>query len=81
MCRWQVTPARGTLYLLHLQAHQYTFTHMLGLHACSGWVLAPRSTFYGETLAYCPRVVYPLDFSGRWHNGELLCSFGFGLGI
>jgi hypothetical protein len=38
----------------------------------------PRSPIYGETLARCTLAVYPLDFSGGWHAGGLVCFSGFG---
>jgi hypothetical protein len=55
----KVTP--GT-YLLHLPTHQHTYTHMLGPHACFGWVPLPQSPVYIETLARDPHTVYPPRF-------------------
>jgi hypothetical protein len=37
---------------------------------------SPRSPFYGETLACCPHVVYPIDFSKQRHANGLVFGFG-----
>jgi hypothetical protein len=50
--------------------HMYMGTKGFPMHSS-------RSLVYGETLALCTRVAYPLDFTRRRQDGGLVCSMCF----
>jgi hypothetical protein len=61
----------ASVFLWLWLSHMYMGSKGLPMHSAG-------SPVYSETLAHCTRAVYPLDFSGRWHTGGLVCFFGFG---
>jgi hypothetical protein len=59
-CRW--ASVFHSIWLGHVNMK----SKFLAMHS-------PRNPFYSETLACCPRAVYPLDFFGQRHTGGLVC--------
>jgi hypothetical protein len=66
MCMWEAgETGRGAITIAIASLNPPTHMHTHVRSTCMVWVSSGTpSPFWGETLAYRPHAVYPLDFSG-----------------